>query len=338
MPDYGALRREAITSFGSAGKSFVGQGDDPFFLDLRVFDLLYGTDLKEAGNDTLDGYNVNVIALQVPKNELAAAGDATKNPIIGVWTTAQRQSVRTQSTKGAQKFAGPFVQVSRLGQPLVNEVVAPVGAKDLFSASLPQNDAQFLAAVQDPEVPKLLEAIYKIKAPATPRNDLVQVFLTGIKDLNQPANVVPSEQLRLNMSISPSTKVNRLGVLGGDNAGFPNGRRLEDDVIDIALRAMVGAVQGVKTELGDGVDANDVSFDSAFPYVAMPNSGSDVAGTSGTTTKVATKTEGVPNGAAIGIGIGALILGVLVMALMRPGRKPPAASAAADQSGMRRAG
>jgi hypothetical protein len=337
MPDYASLRREAITSFGSGGKSFVGQGDDPFFLDLRVFDLLYGTDLKEAGNDTLDGYNVNVIALQVPKNQLAAAGDATKNPIVGVWTTAQRQSVRTQSTKGAQRFAGPFVQVSRLGQPLVNEVVAPVGSKDLFSASLPQNDAQFLPAVQDPEVPKLLEAIYKIKAPAAPRNDLVQVFLTGIKDLNQPPNVVPSEQLRLNMSISPSTKVNRLGVIGGDNAGFPNGRRLEDDVIDIALRAMAGAVQGVKTELGDGVDANDVSFDSSFPYVAMPNSGSDVAGT-GTTTKVATKTEGVPNGAAIGIGIGALILGVLLMALLRPGRKPPTASAAAEQSSMRRAG
>ena len=339
MPDYASLRREAITSFGSAGKSFVGQGDDPFFLDLRVFDLLYGTNLKEAGNDTLDGYNVNVMALQVPKSELASGGDATKNPIIGVWTTAERQSVRTQATNGSQRFAGKFVQVSRLGQPLVNEVVAPVGAKDLFSASLPQNDAQFLAAVQDPEVPKLLELIYKIKAPAAPRNDLVQVFLTGIKDLNQPKNVVPSEELRLNMSISPSAKPNRLGVLGGDNAGFPNGRRLEDDVIDIALRAMAGAVQGVKTELGDGVDANDVSFDKAFPYVAIPNSGSAVAATSsGTTTKVAKKTEGVPNGAAVGIGIGALILGVLLMALLRPGRKPAPTTSAAQDTGMRRAG
>ena len=339
MPDYAKLRGEAITSFGSGGKSFVGQGDDPFFLDLRVFDLLYGTNLKEAGNDTLDGYNVNVIALQVPKSELASGGDATKNPIVGVWTTASRQSIRTQATNGTQRFAGPFVQVSRLGQPLVNEVVAPVGAKDLFSASQPKDDAQFLAAVQDPEVPKLLEAIYKIKAPATPRNDLVQVFLTGIKDLNQPANVVPSEQLRLNMSISPSATPNRLGVLGGDNAGFPNGRRLQDDVIDIALRAMAGAVQGVKTELGDGVDVNDVTFDTAFPYVATPHSGSDVAtASSGSTAKVASKTDGVPSGAAVGIGIGALILGVLLMALLRPGRKPAPATPAAEQSSMRRAG
>ena len=338
MPDYANLRREAITSFGSGGKSFVGQGDDSFFLDLRVFDLLYGTDLKEAGNDTLDGYNVNVIALQVPKNELAAGGDATKNPIIGVWTTAQRQSVRTQATNGSQKFAGPFVQVSRLGQPLVNEVVAPVGAKDLFSASQPKDDAQFLAAVQDPEVPKLLEAIYKIKAPATPRDDLVQVFLTGIKDLNQPANVVPSEQLRLNMSIAPSSAPNRLGVLGGDNAGFPNGRRLQDDVVDIALRAMAGAVLGVKTELGDGVDANDVAFESAFPYVAMPHSGSGVESASATTTRIASKSEGVPNGAVVGIGIGALVLGFLLTTLLRPRRTPAPTASASGPSGMRRAG
>src|SRR5206468_1206024 len=97
MPDYAALRDEAIVSYaGGKAKSFVGQSDDPFFLDLRVFDLLYGTNLKEVGNDTLDGYNVNVIALQVPKSDLAAAGDPTKNPIVGVWTTAERQSVRVE--------------------------------------------------------------------------------------------------------------------------------------------------------------------------------------------------------------------------------------------------
>ena len=328
MPNYASLRSEAITSFGGGkSKSFVGQGDDPFFLDLRVFDLLYGTNLKEAGNDTLDGYNVNVIAVQIPKSELAAGGDVTKNPIIGVWTTAQRRSIRTQTAKGSESFAGPFVQVSRLGQPLVNEVVAPVGAKDLFSSSLPVNDAQFLGAVTNPEVPKLLEAIYKIKAPATPRNDLVQVFLTGIKDLNQPANVRPSEQLRLNMSIAPAAAPNRLGVLGSDNAGFPNGRRLSDDVIDIALRAMAGAVLGVKTELGDGVDANDVAFESAFPYVAQPHSGSGVEAAA-SASSVASKTKGVPSGAAAGIGIGALILGVLLMALLRPGNRPGAGGSA----------
>ena len=319
MPDYPSLRNEAITSFGAKGKSFVGQADDPFFLDLRVFDLLYGTNLKEAGHDTLDGYNVNVIALQVPKSELASGGNATANSIIGVWTTAERQSVRTESTKGSQKFAGPFVQVSRLGQPLVNEVVAPVGAKDLFSASKPQNDAQFLAAVQDPEVPKLLNAIYKIAIPKTPRDDLVAVFLTGIKGLNQPPHVVPSEELRLNMAIAAATSPNRLGVLGGDNAGFPNGRRLTDDVIDIALRAMAGAVRGVKTTLGDGVDANDVAFETAFPYVAEPHSGSVVAAAAAV--KVGKKSSGVSSNTAGLIAVGALIVGVIGAALLRPRNK-----------------
>src|SRR5438093_7794170 len=152
MPDYASLRQQAIVSFdGGKAKSFVGQADDPFFLDLRVFDLLYGANLKEAGHDTLDGFNVNVIAMQVPKTALASGGNPTKNPIVGVWTTAERQSIRTEA-KGTQRFSGPYVQVSRLGQPLVNEIVAPVGAKDLFSCSKPQGDAQFLAAVQNPEV------------------------------------------------------------------------------------------------------------------------------------------------------------------------------------------
>jgi hypothetical protein len=341
MPDYARLRNEAVTPFdGGKAKSFVGQSDDPFFLDLRVFDLLYGTNLKEAGTDTLDGYNVNVIGMQVPKNRLAAGGDATKNPIIGVWTTAERQSIRTESAKGTQQFSGPFVQVSRLGQPLVNEVVAPVGAKDLFSGSKPENDGQFLAAVQNPEVPKLIEAIYKIKAPATPRNDLVQVFLTGIKGLNQPANVVPSEQLRLNMSIAPSAKPNRLGVLAKDNAGFPNGRRLTDDVIDIGLQALEGAVLGVKTDLGDGVDANDVAFESAFPYVALPHSGSVVrAAPAAPAPKVVTKTKGVSSGAATGIGIGALVVGALLAALVRSRKPKPAGADQLGGSGrIRRAG
>jgi uncharacterized protein DUF4331 len=316
MPDYASLRDQAIVSYaGGKAKSFVGQADDPFFLDLRVFDLLYGANLKEAGNDTLDGYNVNVIALQVPKSDLAAAGDATKNPIVGVWTTAERQSVRVEGGKGSQKFNGKFVQVSRLGQPLVNEVVAPVGAKDLFSSSKPENDAQFLKAVTEPEVPKLIEAIYKIKAPATPRNDLVQVFLTGVKGLNQPAHVVPSEELRLNTSIAPAATENRLGVIGGDNAGFPNGRRLGDDVIDIALRVMEGELLGTKTGLGDGVDANDVAFEKSFPYVALPHSGSE-GGKTAAVTKLASKSTGVSVGAAAGIGIGALVLGSVLVGLL----------------------
>jgi hypothetical protein len=338
MPDYASLRQQAILPFaGGSSKSFVGQADDPFFLDLRVFDLLYGTNLKEAGTDTLDGYNVNTMAIQVPKKDLAAAGDVTTNPIIGTWTTAERQSIRTESGKGGQKFSGNYVQVSRLGQPLVNEVVAPVGAKDLFNSSLPQNDGQFLAAVQNPEVPKLIELVYKIKAPATPRNDLVAVFLTGVKGLNQPAHVVPSEELRLNMSIAPTASPNRLGVIGGDNAGFPNGRRVTDDDVDIALRVMEGELLGTKTNLGDGVDANDVAFDTAFPYVAAPHSGSAVAAApvAKTTTKTVTKSRGISSGAAIGIGLGAVVLGMLGMALLRP-RKRPAEQGGGSQ--IRRAG
>jgi len=327
MPDYASLRNQAIRSFaGGSSKSFVGQSDDPFFLDLRVFDLLYGANLKEAGHDTLDGYNVNVMALQVPKSALAASNNAAKNPIIGVWTTAERQSIRTQTSKGTALSSGPFVQVSRLGQPLVNEVVAPVGAKDLFNSSKPQDDAQFLSAVQNPEVPKLIQSIYKIKAPATPRNDLVEVFLTGVKGLNQPPHVVPSEELRLNMSIPPTEAPNRLGVIGGDKAGFPNGRRLTDDVVDIALRVMEGALLGTKTDLGDGVNANDVPFGASFPYVALPHSGSSVAAAPAAPAAKSvevTKTRGVSSPVAAGIGAGALILGALIVWLMRRRPQPP---------------
>ncbi len=276
MPNYAKLRDEAIVPIGSSGRSFVGQADDPFFLDLRVFDLLYGANLKEAGNDTLDGYNVSVLALQVPQGELAAGGDASANPIIGVWSTAERQSMKVTNADGTQATSGDYVQVSRLGMPLVNEVVVPAGKKDYFNASKPEGDGQFLAKVTDPEVPKLIEAVYGIKAPATPRNDLVSVFLTGVEGLTKPANVTPSEQLRLNLSIAPVAIGDRLGVLGGDKAGFPNGRRLSDDVIDVALQVVEGELAGSPNDLGDGVNTNDVAFGTTFPYVALPHSGSAV--------------------------------------------------------------
>jgi len=157
----------------------------------------------------------------------------------------------------------------------VNEVVIPAGKKDLWNASKPANDAQFLPYVQDPEVARLIQSVYGIPAPATPRNDLVSVFLTGVQGLNKPPNVVPSEELRLNMSIPPcTTGCSTLGVIGGDNAGFPNGRRLTDDVLDISLQAIEGVLVGQSTGLGDGVDANDESFGHSFPYLALPHSGS----------------------------------------------------------------
>ncbi|GAA4935990.1 DUF4331 domain-containing protein [Actinoplanes utahensis] len=291
MPNYQQLADSAITPVPGGGKTFAGQGDDPFFLDLRIFDLLYGGDFSEVGQDTVRGYNTNTLAIQVPKSVLALKGDAVRNPVAGIWSTTSRQRIEVVDTLNDRNRYGGWQQVSRLGMPLVNEVVVPVGRKDEFNATAPRNDARFAPFVANPEVPRLVQQIYKIPAPATPRQDLVEVFLTGLckacgpvaVDLNSqrlnkdadPAAFMPSEQLRLNMSIPPAAKPNRLGVLGGDNAGFPNGRRLTDDVTDVTLRVAEGvllpnhpaAVDG----LGDAVDANAVAFRGAFPYLALPN-------------------------------------------------------------------
>ncbi|MCH0541599.1 DUF4331 domain-containing protein [Streptomyces sp. MUM 203J] len=265
MPDYKALRDQAVRELPGGLKAFAGQADDPFFLDLRVFDLLYGGDLSEVGNDTLRGYNVNTIALQVPSAYLR---ESERQPVVGVYTTTERKNAR-----------GDWTQVSRLGMPLVNEVVNPLKDKDKFNASSPQDDADFLKNVTEPELPRLIEQIYEIKAPEEPRNDLVSVFLTGVEDLNQPPHVTPSEMLRLNTSVKPVAEPKRLGVLDGDNAGFPNGRRLTDDVVDIALQTVEGELLGAKNDLGDAVDANDKEFLGHFPYVALPHAGSDVRDT-----------------------------------------------------------
>jgi hypothetical protein len=294
MPNYGKLRRQAIKSLPGGGKSLAGQADDPFFLDLRVFDLLYGGDLSETGQDTVAGYNVNSIVLQVPKSEVALKGNTDRNPVIGVWSTTDRKSM-TSRQPGSQQSSGDDVQVSRLGNPLVNEVVVPTGLKDAFNALPPEKDATIpdvVKRVTDPELARLIEKIYGIKAPATPRNDLVEIFLTGIttkaggpikadlnsqlnnKDVN-PAKFQPSEQLRLNMSVPPTANPNRLGVLAKDLQGFPNGRRLTDDVLDIEVQAVEGAAQSGQIvqplAAGDKVDKNNVEFGKSFPYVALPN-------------------------------------------------------------------
>ena len=295
MPNYAQLRDQAVTTLPGGWRTFAGQADDPFFLDLRVFDLLYGGDLSEVGQDTLAGYNVNTIALQVPFQDVALNGNATRNPVIGIWSTTERPRVRITGVN-----AGPGanrVQVSRLGNPLVNEVVVPANLKDAFNALPPDRDASIaplVARVKDPEVPKLIQGIYGLPAPATPRNDLVEIFLTGITtkaggpikaDLNSQLNNAdvissrfrPSEMLRLNLSIDPTPTPNRLGVLGGDKQGFPNGRRLTDDVVDIELQALEGAAQTGKLvdalAKGDAVNANDNAFSGTFPYLALPNVG-----------------------------------------------------------------
>lgn len=260
MPDYGKLRDAAVRPVRGGGSTYAGQADDPFFLDLRVFDLLYGGDLSEVGQDTVRGYNVQSIALQVPTAQLRKSA---QQPVIGVWSSTSRKNA-----------SGGWTQVSRMGAPLVNEVVVPMKDKDKFNASSPWNDADFLQYVTKPELPKLIESIYKIKAPAEPRNDLVSVFLTGVKGLNQPPNVRPAEELRLNTAIPPAAAPKRLGVLDGDKAGFPNGRRLTDDVLDIELQVVEGELVGTPNDLGDAVDSNDLPFGKSFPYVALPTSGS----------------------------------------------------------------
>ena len=284
MPSYAQLRREAIAQ-GHYGHSqtYVGQADDPFFLDLRVFNLLYGGNLSETGQDTLRGYNVNTIALQVPKSEIALNGRAARNPVVGIWSTTDRLNAN-----------GKYVQVSRLGNPLVNEVVVPLKYKNAFNALRPFQDHTVQPVVDkvlDPVLPHLVQAIYGVQAPATPRADLAEIFLTGIckacgpinADLNSQqinkdvdaSRFVPSEELRLNLAIAPTAKPNRLGVLAGDFQGFPNGRRLGDDVVDIALQAMEGAAQSghlvAALAKGDGVNHNDAKFGTAFPYVALPH-------------------------------------------------------------------
>ncbi|MEO6126466.1 MAG: DUF4331 domain-containing protein [Ilumatobacteraceae bacterium] len=306
MPDYTPLRDQAIYAVGG-GKTFAGQADDPFFLDLRVFDLLYGGDASELGEDTLAGYNVNTVALQLPKSALALNGNATTNPVIGIWSTTETS---INGTPGDLNPAN-FKQVSRLGNPLVNEVVIPLSLKDAFNAISPDIDSQVgapgpnpvVAKVEDPILPKLIQAIYGVPAPATPRNDLTEIFLQGISkanaglsgdpmvvlnvDLNAPdlngdasasrggAAATPSEMLRLNMSIPSAANPNRYGVLAGDIQGFPNGRRLTDDVVDIAIQAVEGAAQSGKLVAGlaavDSVDRNDRAFGTTFPYLALPH-------------------------------------------------------------------
>lgn len=289
-PDYEALADAAIFEVGDGIKVFAGQRDDPFWVDLGgVGDLLTIRQLPGnagGGVDDLAGLNVQALVIQVPIEQLTRDGEMpadaeAANAVIGVWTTALRQSTKVL-WPGTYEDSGPLVQVSRLGMPLVNEVVAPLGAKDLFNSSHPGNDAQFLGAVTDPELAKLLNLLYGdalVPVPESGRDDLVTVFLTGVPGLNQPANVTPSEMLRLNMAIAPAEEENPLGVIGGDNAGFPNGRRLADEVVDIELRVAAGFLlgeefqNGANGQLGDGVPANDVPFLAAFPYVGTPHQG-----------------------------------------------------------------
>ncbi|MEO6461904.1 MAG: DUF4331 family protein [Candidatus Eisenbacteria bacterium] len=289
-PNWPALMQQAVQTVDSNIKVYAGQSDDPFFVDLgAVFDLLTirpGAPGNAGGGiDGLGGFNCQTIAIQIPIAKLSATGalptgTTDPNAILGVWATANRPAKRKSLDDLVSRMRGgnekSWLQVSRLGMPLVNEIVIPLRDKDRWNASQPVDDGQFLSYVVDPEPARLLNALYGLTVPAPPRNDLVAVFLTGVEGLNKRADVVPSEMIRLNTAIAPSATPNRLGVLAGQLDGFPNGRRLVDDIVDIELRVVAGILVGAgepNTLLGDGVDANELPFQAMFPYVAPSHSG-----------------------------------------------------------------
>jgi hypothetical protein len=207
---------------------------------------------------------------------------------IGIYASAERRKIRILED-GAVKGAAGWVQVSRLGEPLINEAVIPLGKKDLWNSTEPEDDAQFVDFYLNPEVTRLENALYDAldNANETNREDLVAILLTGVPGLNFTGNT-KADLLRLNMEIAPTAPVghgDRLAVLNGDLAGFPNGRRLEDDVVDIDLRAfaegygpVLNSLLGLPNRspnnlLADGVDGNELTFDIHFPYLAGPHQG-----------------------------------------------------------------
>jgi hypothetical protein len=283
-----------VTDLPGGRKVFAGPRDDPFFVDLgSIFDLGGLRPFNEAhliplatakGKDGVEHYNTHAIAIQVPKTDLLRAPNA--NGTIGIYASASRQAIRVLNGNGTTSTSGDWIQVSRLGNPLVNEVIIPLGQKDYWNASDPKDDSQFLARYANPELAVLVNLLYPglPDTPTTNRQDLVAVLLTGVPGLNN-TGATQADLLRLNTAIAPTAKPNALGALAGDFQGFPNGRRLADDVTDIELRAvacgygpiLAGALSlcnlSPNNTIADGVDRNEEDFLSRFPYVAPPNQG-----------------------------------------------------------------
>ena len=275
-PDYASLAAKGIHQLDDGTTVFAGQRDDAFFADVgAIFDLVAiraGTGANGGGKDFLAGYAVHAIALQIPKANL----DNGTNHVVGVWAATGRQKVTVSRGKAKTRW----VQVSRLGNPLINEVLIPTNKKDYWNSASPDKDKQFETYYSNPILSTVLQKLYPQFGPFKDkdRSDLVSVLLTGLKTpaLNY-TGPTDADELRLNLSIAPtpSDKINRLGVIGGDLGGYPNGRRLEDDVVDISERVVAGALIDHSLPLGDGVDANDVPNLQVFPYEAMPFSGFD---------------------------------------------------------------
>jgi hypothetical protein len=279
FPDYDKVANQAISSLPGGGKVFVGQREDPFFVDLGgTFDALNirnGTGNAGGGKDDLAGYNVHSIVLQVPQKDVTVdgqgvSGPTAKNAVVGVWASTERQKL--QVTNEQKSGSGGWVQTSRLGNPLINELIIPLGEKDKFNRSTPDQDAKLFGSyVLSPEPAKLLNGLFKVGAPENNRTDIVQALLTGIPGKTQiGTKPAAADTLKINLGVPPAANPNRFGVLAGDLAGFPDGRRLGDDVVDIELRVVGGFLKGHKLPLGDGVDHNDRAYLSTFPYVAPP--------------------------------------------------------------------
>jgi hypothetical protein len=291
-----------IPGCSTPGKVFVGQRKEPFFISVgKIFDALNVNPLgPEVGgnNNDLESKNVSTLAMELPIACLTAGTE----PVIGVYTTASLRQARlvngapATGINNATREGGAWAQVSRLGMPLVNEVVIGLADKDRFNASRPTGDTSFLDYVTHPALPTFIESQFpSAKAPTNfPRTDLVAAFLTGIAGVNKPANGTPSEMLRLNTSTPPvaAASQNTLGVAGGDMAGFPNGRRPGDDVVDLSLRVAMGALcvltgttdtlkVGCKPSdapagglaLTDGVRKTAANYGTAFPYLTTPITG-----------------------------------------------------------------
>jgi hypothetical protein len=293
----------AIPGCATPGKVFVGQRKEPFYIAVgKIFDLINLNPLgPEVGgnNNDLEGKNVSTLSLELPIACLTNGAD----PVIGAWTTASLRQARLLNPSpptGLGKTevgGGAWAQVSRLGNPLVNEVVVGIDDKDRFNVSKPRDDAaKFADYVTNPVLPALIETLFpSAKAPTNfPRTDLLTVFLTGIKGLNQPTSVTPAEMMRLNTSVAPTAPnaQNPLGVAAGDSAGYPNGRRPGDDIVDLSLRVSMGALcvltgaadtlqVGCKPAdapagglaLTDGVRKTAANYGTTFPYLTTPMPG-----------------------------------------------------------------
>ena len=293
MPNYQDLVNGAVKSLDGGGQVFVGQRDDAFFIDLGMtFDLINFRD-STTGNaggfkDDLAGYAVHSFVLKLPeraitRNGKAVAGPDSSNAGVGVWASTERRKLVVSGGRG-RGGSGRYVQVNRLGNPLINELFIPLSRKDEFNRSQPQNDGKkFGEYALEPELVKAINALFMLDCKERDRTDIVQALFTGIPGVTQiGSKPAAADTLKLNLGVPPTApdQVSRFGVIGGDSAGLPNGRRLFDDTVDIYLRVACGFLipedqGGKKLPLGDGVDVNDKPFLDTFPYAAAPTSGFD---------------------------------------------------------------